>query len=111
MFLIPFQIARQTKLAAITMAASLVFGAFGTPLVATVRLAEIWETSPVNQRTEELTEHGRLDTQRQLRFEERRIALAFYPATSNHLGNTCKPFFSFAHGHRLHNGLLAPITC
>ena len=93
------------------MAVVLFLGGLGAPLVSTSRFTELEENSPVKSLCEELLLTQRINPQRQLRYEagSKMLALSILqPRTLGHTQNCILVSFS---GHRLHNGLLAPITC
>jgi hypothetical protein len=99
------------RLGSISLAALLLFGGIGTPLVASNRFSELEENSPVKSQFEELSLSHRLCPQRQLRLEARRVSIALPMHTTQPLGHTQNPVLSAVDGHRLPNGLLAPLTC
>ena len=72
------------------------------------RSAEMNEHGSSRERAEELTLVHRLELDRHLRCENRPAAI-MQPARS--LGHSQRPILDPLSGHRLPNGLLAPITC
>ncbi|MFO0790865.1 MAG: hypothetical protein U0805_15515 [Pirellulales bacterium] len=88
----------------------------GGPLIALdeTRLGTAQEDATSGERQEEFTTSGRSDVVRQIKLESRRLAIVFEVPTpaSNHLGHTQNAVLLLApSGHRLSNGLLAPLTC
>src|SRR5690349_3931309 len=90
----------------------LMTGTVGGPLIflPDSRSGESQETAPTSERNEEFTTAGRLDHERQLKLTQRRLAIIFH-VPSAHLGHTQKIVLPAPSGHRLANGLLAPLTC
>lgn len=97
------------------MAALLVLavGGIAGPInvVAGARSTESEQSAPVDERPEEATANSRVDHQRQAKLDQRRVAIIFEEPSSSHLGHTQKSVLFTPSGHRLANGLLAPITC
>jgi len=98
--------------------AMLVLGLVGMcgPVTATsdLRPGESQEDATPAERQEEFTMTGRSDIVRQIKLESRRLAIVFEVPTpaSNHLGHAQNAVLLLApSGHRLSNGLLAPLTC
>jgi hypothetical protein len=98
----------------VVMAALLVWmvGSVGGPLIilSESRGGESQESAPLSERQEEFTTQGRFDHERQVKLEQRRLAIIF-EVPSEHLGHTQNIVLPALGGHRLANGLLAPITC
>jgi hypothetical protein len=90
----------------------LIAGGMGGPLVFAPesRSAETEESVPASERGEEFAALGRFDHERQMKLEQRQLAIAF-EVPSEHLGHTQKSVILVPTGHRLANGLLAPLTC
>lgn len=85
----------------------------GGPLVVfnDARSSESEENAPSSERQEEFTTMGRCDFERLMKFEHRRLAAIFEVPASSRLGHTQNAVLLAPSGHRLANGLLAPITC
>lgn len=98
------------RLGSIPLALLLVFGGFSAPLVAS-RISEIEENSPVKNRTEEISHSNRVSLQKTLRADAGGITTALLLPGRASLGNTQNPVLSSPRGHRMPNGLLAPLTC
>jgi hypothetical protein len=75
------------------------------------RAEENQETSPISERHESSSSSCRIDRERQHKHEQRNLAFAFVLALSSRLGHTQNAVLWAPSGHRLSNGLLAPITC
>lgn len=88
-------------------------GSMGGPLTIfpESRSGESHESTQPNERIEEFTTFGRFDHERQLKLEQRRLAIIFNIPASSQLGHTQNVVLSAPSGHRLSNGLLAPLTC
>jgi hypothetical protein len=88
-------------------------GGMGGPLVSATeaRGSESPESVPVSERQEEFTTFGRFDHERLLKLEQRRRAIYGEVTDSSHLGHTQNIVLLAPTGHRLSNGLLAPLTC
>jgi hypothetical protein len=88
-------------------------GGTGGPLVILPegRSGETQENAPPSERQEEFTTQGRLDHERQVKLEQRRLAIIFEVPASSRLGHTQNAVLLAPSGHRLANGLLAPLTC
>ena len=75
------------------------------------RLAELNENLPTNGQSEELTTHPRLEHSRHMRPDQRRSsAIVATPSRQAFKDIGQSPVMNLP-GHRLANGLLAPITC
>jgi hypothetical protein len=74
------------------------------------RSSESEENAPPSERQEEFAAFGRFDHERQMKLEQRRLAIIF-EVPSSHLGHTQNAVLEAPSGHRLANGLLAPLTC
>ena len=85
----------------------------GGPLIilSDSRSGEAQENAPLNERQEEFTSLSRLDHERLMKLEQRRLAIIFEVPASSRLGHTQKAVLLAPSGHRLANGLLAPLTC
>jgi hypothetical protein len=99
------------RLGAIPLAVVLLLGGLIAPLVTTSRFSELEENSPVKIRCEEFSLSHRISPQRQLRLETARVFGVHMIFSPRLLGHTQNPVLSAPRGHRLPNGLLAPITC
>lgn len=89
-------------------------GGVGGPILAVAETrfsGDSEKNVPVDERQEESTAHFRIDQHRQLKLDERRLAFAFEVPASAHLGHTQNSVLFTPSGHRLANGLLAPLTC
>ncbi len=74
------------------------------------RSSESQETVPLSEHQEEFTTIGRFDHERHMKLEQRLLATVFeVPSLS--LGHTQNAVLPAPSGHRLSNGLLAPLTC
>jgi hypothetical protein len=104
-----------TLFKAVLFPAAMVFligGVCGQVLVSpSVRMAENQENLPTKEGSEEYSPLSRFDHQRQLRFEVASTLVALAPSAGAGLGHTQHVVFSAPPGHRLPNGLLAPLTC
>jgi len=90
----------------------LLLGGLGAPLLTANRFAELEENSPVKNLCEELLVTHRINPQRQLRCDASAKMLALTILQPRMLGNTQKCVLATTpSGHRLANGLLAPMTC
>jgi hypothetical protein len=91
----------------------LLVGGVGGPLLifSDSRSGESEGSTPPSERQEEFTALGRFDHERQMKLEQRRSAIIFEAPSSSHLGHTQNVVFLAPNGHRLANGLLAPLTC
>jgi hypothetical protein len=91
----------------------LIVGGMGGPLVFAPesRSTESQENIPASERSEEFTTLGRFDHERQLKLEQRRLAIIFEVPACSRLGHTQNIVLFVPSGHRLSNGLLAPLTC
>jgi hypothetical protein len=105
------QFAAVRRMGAIPLAVVLIFGGFSAPLVASTRVAELEENSASKIRVEELSLGHRTGAQRHLRTESGRITTALTILSPQLLGHTQHPVLNCLRGHRLPNGLLAPLTC
>ena len=87
-------------------------GGVGGPLMIfpDSRSSESQENAPPSERQEEFTTMGRFDHERHMKLEQRQLAIIF-EVPSSHLGHTQNAVLLVPSGHRLANGLLAPITC
>jgi len=105
------QLAAARRLGAIPLAIVLLLGGVGAPLATTSRAAELEESAPSKNLCEEFSLVHRGHSQRQLRFDagSKMSALTVLPPLT--LGHTQNAVLFAARGHRLPNGLLAPITC
>jgi hypothetical protein len=104
------QFAAARRLGAIPLAVLLLLGGVGAPLVAS-RTAELEETCSAKNRVEELSLGHRVSAQRQLRQEAGRVSASLMPLAPRSLGHAQNPVFNALGGHRMPNGLLAPMTC
>ena len=104
------QFAAARRVGAIPLAILLLFGGIGAPLVAS-RTAELEETCSAKNRVEELSFGHRVNAQRQLRLEAGRVTASLLPLAPRLLGHAQNPVFNALGGHRMPNGLLAPLTC
>src|SRR4029078_6897644 len=87
-------------------------GGIGGPLMIfpDTRSSESQENAPPSERQEEFPTAGRIDHERQIKLEQRQLAIIF-EVPSAHLGHTQNAVLLAPSGHRLANGLLAPLTC
>ncbi len=87
-------------------------GGIGGPLLISPdsRSNESQENAPSTERHEEFITMGRLDHERLMKLEQRRLAIIF-EGPSSHLGHTQNDVLLAPSGHRLAYGLLAPLTC
>jgi hypothetical protein len=87
-------------------------GGIGGPLMIfpDSRSSESQENAPPSERQEEFATLGRFDHERHMKLEQRRLAIIF-EVPSSHLGHTQNAVLLAPSGHRLSNGLLAPLTC
>jgi hypothetical protein len=87
-------------------------GGIGGPLMIfpDTRSNESQENAPPSERQEEFTTVGRFDHERHMKLEQRLLAIIF-EIPSSHLGHTQNAVLLVPSGHRLANGLLAPLTC
>jgi hypothetical protein len=104
------QFAAARRVGALPLTLVLLLGGFGAPLVTSTRFAELEENSPVKNRVEELSHGHRITTQRQ-NADASGLATVSPDLSPRSLGHAQHPIFSALGGHRLPNGLLAPITC
>lgn len=89
-------------------------GGLGGPILAVADArsgSDSEENRPVDERQEEATANFRADHHRQLKLDQRRLAFVFEVFTPSRLGHTQNRVLFTPSGHRLANGLLAPITC
>ena len=91
----------------------LVLSGGGGPLLifADSRSSELQENAPPSERQEDFTTHSRCDFERLMKLEHRRLATIFEVPASSRLGHTQNAVLLVPSGHRLSNGLLAPMTC
>jgi hypothetical protein len=91
----------------------LVLGSMGGPLVVSAesRPGESQDNAPANERPEEFTTVNRCDHARQLKLERLRPAVTHKISSASRLGTTPTKSLRAPDGHRLSNGLLAPLTC
>jgi hypothetical protein len=106
------QFAKHLQRALLSTLLLLMVGGIGGPLTIfpETRWGESEESAPSSERQEEFTALGRFDHERQMKLEQRRLAIIF-EVPSSHLGHTQNPVLFAPSGHRLANGLLAPLTC
>lgn len=104
-----FAAARQ--MGALPLVVVLLLGGIGAPLAAMSRSAELEECAPSKNVSEEFSLVHRGHPHRQLRFDAgtKMSALTVLPPLT--LGHTQKHVLNSPRGHRLPNGLLAPLTC
>jgi len=90
-----------------------VVGSMAGPLMvfADSRSSESQENAPPIERQEVVTTVGRHDHARHIKLEQRRLAIIFEVPASTQLGHTQNAVLLAPSGHRLSNGLLAPLTC
>lgn len=89
-------------------------GGLGGPMLAVAETrssADSEENRPVDERQEESAANFRIDQHRQMKLDERRLAFTFEVPTPARLGHTQNKVLFTPSGHRLANGLLAPLTC
>jgi hypothetical protein len=104
------QFAAARRAGAIPLALLLLFGGIGGPILAS-RIAELEEVCSAKNRCEEQSLGHRVSPQRQLRSEMASLTTVISALIVRPLGHTQKPVFNALGGHRLPNGLLAPLTC
>jgi len=104
------QFATARRVGAIPLAMLLLAGGIGAPLVAS-RFSEIEETCSAKNRIVEISVAQRVTAHRQLRQETNRMTAALAPLSPRSLGHAQNPVFNALGGHRMPNGLLAPLTC
>jgi hypothetical protein len=99
------------RLGAIPLAIVLLLGGIGVPVSAVSRSAELEESAPSKNVSEEFSLVHRGHPHRQLRFDagSKMSALTIQPPLT--LGHAQNQVLRFSRGHRLPNGLLAPLTC
>jgi hypothetical protein len=78
-------------------------------IVPTTRYAESGESGSNKERCEELSLNGRLDQLRRMSLENGRLVASTAIPTCRVLGHAQRPVLEPPPGHRLANGLLAPI--
>jgi hypothetical protein len=91
----------------------LIAGGMGGPLVFAPEsrsTEESQESIPTGERSEDFATLGRFDHERHMKLEQRLLAITF-EVPSSHLGPTQNSVMLVPTGHRLSNGLLAPLTC
>jgi hypothetical protein len=96
---------------ALPLALILLSGGLTTAVVASIRFAELEENSTITLRCEELSHSNRINPQRLHRVEAGRITSAPSMLSPRTLGHRQHLVLNTLDGHRLPNGLLAPITC
>jgi hypothetical protein len=103
---------KRRKSTLLSLLLALIVGGAGGPLLIFPegRSGESQEGAPTSERQEEFTHLGRFDHQRQIKLEQRRQA-SIFEVPSSHLGHTQNSVLPTLSGHRLSNGLLAPLTC
>jgi hypothetical protein len=106
-------IARHVQPAVMSALMFVMIGISGGPLIilSESRSGEAQENAPLNERQEEFASQGRLDHERLMKLEQRRLAIIFLVPASSRLGHTQNAVLLAPSGHRLANGLLAPLTC
>lgn len=104
---------RQISAAVLTVTLPLMTGVLSTALliVPMTRSAESVENGSPKERCEELSPAARLDHGRHLRLEYCRVVNTHALPTQLSLGHAQRPVLDPPAGHRLPNGLLAPLTC
>ena len=102
-----------SKLQPMFMSLLLICGGMGGPLVFATesRLAELHQNIPASERSEEVATLSRFDHERQIKQEQRLSAIIFEISANARLGHAQNIVLFVPAGHRLSNGLLAPITC
>jgi len=103
-----------SRLRSAVLSLLLIVGGLGGPLVfapeSRSSAAESQENIPASERGEEFATLGRFDHERHMKLEQRQLAITF-DVPSTHLGHTQNSVILVPTGHRLANGLLAPLTC
>lgn len=105
------QFAAARKLSAFPLAVVLLFGGIGSPLISSARFVQLEERAPVQGQFEELSFAHRVNPLHQLRQDARQLLNVLAVCAQLPLGNAQNPVLSSLPGHRLPNGLLAPLTC
>lgn len=106
-------ITKRIKAALLPLTLVVLLVGMGVPamVVPAYRLAEINENLPTKERCEDFSAVGRFDHYRNLRLEQRRTVNTVAPPTRQTLDRAQSAALRSPPGHRLANGLLAPITC
>ena len=106
------QVANRMQRALLSTLLVLMASGIGGPVIfpSESRSSESQESSPFSEYQEEFTTMGRFDHERHMKLEQRLLAAIFEVPSSN-LGHTQNPVLFTPAGHRLANGLLAPLTC
>lgn len=99
------------RMGAIALALLLLNSGMSTSLASAGRFSELEENNPASSRCEELTFSHRVSPQRLLRMDAGRALAALSVLSPHMLGHDQHPVLFSLRGHRLPNGLLAPITC
>ena len=89
------------------------FALLGTLLLAvpTIRTGELNEIGSANERVENVAFASRPDNMRRTSQHGRREVIVFTSSIQARLGRDQRPQPATPDGHRLPNGLLAPMTC
>ncbi len=101
---------RRFSTAALTAALALLVGVT-LVVIPTIRSTEANESGAAKERGEEPSLTGRLDHARHLRLEFCGLATMRACPKPQSLGHAQRPVLEPPSGHRLSNGLLAPLTC
>ena len=95
----------------VTLAATIGLMGGPTMLSPAFGLAELNEQLPTKERNEEASAPKRFDQHRHLRLNQRPIGIVFILPALPCLDRAKPIVADSSHGHRLPNGLLAPLTC
>lgn len=102
----------QRRFSVVVMTAAMALFASATVVVMpTIRSVQTNGNGPSEERSEEPSVSGRLDHARSLRIDYCRLATMRSCLMPQSLGHAQRPVLEPPSGHRLPNGLLAPLTC
>ena len=95
------------------LSVALAIGGLGAPMVVASesRSAEMSESAPSKEHKEEISTPGRCDRHRHLPIGDHPSVILFIHRATPTLGHAQHDVLETARGHRLPNGLLAPLTC
>jgi hypothetical protein len=106
---LPVRLGQRQPTLALVVAFAMLMGGATLLAVPVVRATEAGESSGSHERSEDPTLTSRFEHDRLLSLESR-VASFLQPARTC-LGHAQRPVFELLPGHRLSNGLLAPMTC